>query len=198
MSEPEELATDPPSVQEMLDSVPLHVVIADGVDLDGEKDPAATESGKRRCIAERRAGGRCTVTPLHSHVLCGGHSGLLDPAKGAQARAQSLRDQAVSAEERARMARLGARGNIADELHSDPVQLRQVVRVLRTMAAQGDKDAAKALIPYLNQGLGMPTETVRVEQPETLEDVRSMTTAELREYAASRRAAAQAELDQVT
>lgn len=96
------------------------------------------------------------------------------------------------------MARLGARGNIADELHSDPVQLRQVVRVLRTMAAQGDKDAAKALIPYLNQGLGMPTETVRVEQPETLEDVRSMTTAELREYAASRRAAAQAELDQVT
>ena len=59
------------------------------------------------------------------------------------------------------------------------VQLRLVIRTLRGMAAAGDVGAAKALIPFLNQGLGMPTETVRVEEPASVQEVQGMSTAAL-------------------
>jgi hypothetical protein len=48
-------------------------------------------------------------------------------------------------------------------------------------AARGDIAAAKALIPWLNQALGMPQERVQHTTPSTLEELERMDTAALEE-----------------
>jgi hypothetical protein len=52
----------------------------------------------------------------------------------------------------------------------------------------GDLAAAKALIPWLNQALGMPAERVEHRAPTSLEDIESMSTAELERLVAEGRA----------
>jgi hypothetical protein len=171
----EELATF--DRQAALEAIPLDVILDDDVDLDAE-DPAQTLEG-RRCIAVRRAGGRCGSRPLSTALLCAPHSGLLPPAVGGQARAQKLREQEISDEEVMRLARLGARGLIADRFTSRPAVLARVVDTLMDMAAAGDQGAAKALIPYMNQGFGAPTERVEVLTPESRADIEAMPTDQL-------------------
>lgn len=189
----EELAADssPPTLEEMWEAVPLNVQLADGIDVDDRgSDPALEEDGKRRCIAERRAGGRCTAAAPAFSLLCNAHSGRLDASAGGRARAEALRQEQLTEAERARLARLGPRGVIADTLAERPALVRKAVLVLLEDAAAGDRVAAKALIPYLNQGLGMPTETVQVQRPETTQDLEKMDTADLAAFIASRRAEA--------
>jgi hypothetical protein len=53
------------------------------------------------------------------------------------------------------------------------------VRLLCRSAEGGDLAAAKALIPWLNQALGMPTERVEHRPPSTLQELEQMDTAEL-------------------
>jgi hypothetical protein len=178
----------PPTREEMLEAVPLNVEIADGVDLDAE-DPAVTATGRRACIAVRRAGGRCTAPALTHSYLCTAHAGLLDASSGGRAKAERHQAAQLDAEEKARLARLGTRGVIADTLARNPEKVRRAVLVLLEDAAAGDKVAAKGLIPYLNQGLGMPTERVEVLEPASAGDLDSMTTEQLHAYVASRRAA---------
>lgn len=182
----------PLTLAEMLEAVPLGVRIADGVDLDealaSDTDPSLTEAGRRVCIAERRAGGRCTAAATEDSLLCFAHSGRLDASAGGRAAAQRHQERALSEAERARLARLGTRGVIADTLARKPALVRQAVLVLLEDAASGDRVAAKALIPYLNQGLGMPTETVQVGTPESSHDLERMDTADLAAFVASRRA----------
>lgn len=183
-------ASDVPTLEEMLEAIPVNVEIAvDLDDLHDPNDPALTPSGRRFCIATRRAGGRCTAPPLSHGLLCGGHTGDLDPREGALARAQKLRNQALTAEERSRLAQLGTRGVIRDTLGSHPELVRRATLTLLEDAAAGDRSAAKLLGPYINQALGMPTETVEVTQPTTADDLSRMDTQALETWIAARRAA---------
>jgi hypothetical protein len=174
------------------EAIPLTVVIADGVDLE-TADPALVtdgfDQGRRLCIAERRAGGRCQAGAPADSLLCNAHSGRLDSSAGGHARAESLRAQRREAEQDAAAGRLGTRGLIARVFVEESQQLGKALRTLIAMAADGDRDAAKALIPYLNQGLGMPTERVEMQQPGSVSDLAAMGTDELRQYVARRRAA---------
>jgi hypothetical protein len=55
----------------------------------------------------------------------------------------------------------------------------KAVEVLADAAAAGDVQAAKLLVPYLNQAYGMPQERVALEAPSTPEEIRALPTAEL-------------------
>lgn len=168
-----------PSLAEMLDAIPLNVTLWHEVKLDSEDPAWSEEAGRRVCIAARRAGGRCTVRPVHDGLLCGAHSGLLDPSEGAHARAKAIRERRVSAEERTRLARLGARGALAERAAARAADLQRVFDVLVDAAMEGDLAAAKLVGPYLNQGLGAPTERVEVAAPASAEDVASLPTSDL-------------------
>lgn len=181
-----------PSLAEMLDAIPLDVQLAVDEEamkaaLDGT-DPSITDSGRRICIAVRRAGGRCTASAPASSLLCNMHSGVVDPAAGGRALAEKRRNAATSEAEVLRMVRVGARGVVAERLHARPLVTARVVDTLMDMAASGDVTAAKALVPWMNQGLGMPTETVHVTTPESLTDLERLGTADLAAYVAQRRA----------
>lgn len=168
-----------PSREEMLEAIPLHVVLASDIDLDAE-DPARLESGRRACVAERRAGGRCTAPPATHSLLCTAHSGLLDASAGGKAKARKLRERAESVEERARLARLGPRAVIAETLAAQATKLQRTVTVLLDAAAEGDLQAAKLVAPYINQAHGMPAQRVDTyESSHDLDDLSSLSTEEL-------------------
>jgi hypothetical protein len=181
----------PPTREEMLEAIPLTVVVADDVDL-GTADPAliadGLDAGRRVCIATRRAGGRCTANAPADALLCNAHSGRLDPRSGGLARAAAQREARNEAEREAAAGRLGTRGLIAAVFREEAAQLGQALRTLIALAADGDRAAALALIPYLNQGLGMPTERVEVGAPSSAADLAAMGTDELAAFVAARRA----------
>ncbi len=176
----EEAATAPVFVlEEALDAIPQDVRVWPEVEMDSD-DPAYVDSlGRRQCIATKKAGGRCTVGAMHVALTCAVHSGVLDPQVGGLARAAKRRDAREVTEEQMRLARLGARGVIAQILNEEHLNLAGTVRTLLRAAAAGDTQAAKAVVPYLNQGFGMPTETVSLSAPQTSDEIASMSTADL-------------------
>jgi hypothetical protein len=68
--------------------------------------------------------------------------------------------------------RLGAEALVAEAEKVD-----RAVRHLVDAAAGGDIAAAKAVIRWLNQALGMPQERVQHTTPSTLEELEQMSTA---------------------
>jgi hypothetical protein len=58
-------------------------------------------------------------------------------------------------------------------------QVHQAVGLLCDSAAAGDLKSAQALIPWINQALGIPTERVQHRTPSSLEELEQMDTAEL-------------------
>jgi hypothetical protein len=175
------------TLAEQLDQIPQHVTIWPDVDL-GTDDPAHDhELGRRRCIAARRAGGRCTVRPVHSGLLCGSHAGILDPSAGGHALAAIRREANGTAEERRRVAALGVRGAIVERLNARAKDVQRTVDVLLDAATQGDLQAAKLVIPYINQGMGMPREQLEVHSTPGTLDLESMSTFELQQLVAQRR-----------
>lgn len=180
----------PTTREEMLEAIPLHVVVDDSVDLD-TPDPSliadGIDAGRRVCIAARRAGGRCTAVAPADSLLCNAHSGRLDPSAGGRARAAKVTEARDKAEAADRARRLGTRAVIAAVFDREAAKVEATVSTLLSMAAEGDRQAALAVIPYLNQGLGMPTERVVLAEPQSAEDLQEMDTAALAEWARSRR-----------
>lgn len=180
---------EPPSLEEQLAAVPGHVALWPEVDLGAEDPTWVAETGRRLCIATRRAGGRCLAPPgLHS-VLCNAHAGRLDASAGGLALAEKRRQARTSAEERAAWARLGTRGVIAARLAARADAVAATVDVLLDAASSGDLASAKLLVPYLNQGLGLPTERVQITGLHEGADLAAMRDEELQALVA--RAAAQ-------
>ena len=68
---------------------------------------------------------------------------------------------------------------VAEALASEAANVEKAVKLLCRSAGGGDLAAAKALIPWINQALGMPTERVEHRPPSTLQDLAKMDTAEL-------------------
>jgi hypothetical protein len=83
---------------------------------------------------------------------------------------------------------MGTRAVVAEALVGEAANVDKAVRVLCDAAAKGDIAAAKALIPWLNQALGMPTERVEHRVPTGLEDLEFMSTQELERIVAQGRA----------
>lgn len=173
-----------PSRDEMLERVPLELEIAPEVDLEADDPAYSPRHGRRLCIAVRRAGGRCATPPTLDHVLCAAHAGTLDPRLGGLALARKRREQSISQEERSRLARLGARGAIAEALARRAADLQKVVDTLVDAAAAGDLASAKLLGPYLNQGLGLPEQRVEAHVA-TAGDISEVPTAQLLEIVRS-------------
>jgi hypothetical protein len=77
---------------------------------------------------------------------------------------------------------------VAEALVAEAANVESAVRLLCRSAGGGDLAAAKALIPWINQALGMPTERVEHRPPSTLQDLEKMHTAELERLVAEGRA----------
>lgn len=64
-------------------------------------------------------------------------------------------------------ARLGTRAAIAAKFSERSSSVLATIDTLLDAAERGDLAAAKLLIPYLNQGLGMPTQPLAQSSPES-------------------------------
>jgi len=158
----------------------------DSVDLT-LADPAAIEGGPRRCVASKQAGERCRGQALNEHLLCPLHDGRLDAAEGGRAKHRLARERRERAENRAAIAALGTRAVVAAALAEKHEEIRKALHVLATAAAGGDVKSAQALIPWLNQGLGMPTERIDARTSVDASELAGLSTGELQEYVALKR-----------
>jgi hypothetical protein len=173
----------PPGWPAFPDGVRAH----DSVDLD-QPDPARPEDTVyRRCVAATTAGGRCGAPAIQGRLICSVHDGRASPAAGGHAKARLAAERKQAAEQQAALAQLGTRAVVAAALAEKHDEIRRALHVLATAAASGDVKSAQALIPWLNQGLGMPTE--RIQQSTTLDaaDLASLSTDELQELVALKR-----------
>lgn len=145
-------------------------------------DPCRTGAVKRQCVAARKAGGRCTAPALTGLVLCSAHAGKLDSTAGGKARAKALRDSKNQAVNRLVEARMGTRAVVASALAEKHDEVRATIHGLADRAADGDRQAALALIPWINQGLGMPGQPLDQGAADggQVEDLSKLSTAQLK------------------
>jgi len=68
-------------------------------------------------------------------------------------------------------------------------KVARTVERLLDAGAEGDLAAAKALVPWIDQAYGKPTERVEHKLPSSLDDLESMSTAELEALVAKGRMA---------
>jgi hypothetical protein len=160
----------------------------------GAPDPAQQDGfqgfngDERRCIAARRDGHRCNGRALTDGLLCPFHDGRADPLLAARASHASKRAKREGIDQVAALRRLGTRQLVAEALVKHAVEIDAAIGVLARSAASGDVRSAQALIPWLDQALGKPTERVEVRAPSTLMDLEQMDTASLERLVAEGRA----------
>ena len=160
-------------------------------------DPARIEgtAKDRRCVTSTKAGERCRAVPPTGELVCAAHSGRLDPGIGGQALAAKRRAVADEAHALAVEAKLGTRAVVARVLSDRHDDVRAVVGGLLddaldlTLPSRERRACRLALLPFIDQALGKPRESVEVTLPTSSEDVAGMSLAELREVAQALRAA---------
>jgi hypothetical protein len=180
---------------------PAGVKLADGLALDSD-DPARPREGmnegvgrsgrSRRCVAQRNAGGRCGAPAITSHLLCSMHAGRADPRQAAQTRhrlAQEAKDRVRDRAAAAGLGALGTRSLVAETLVAEHDNLRKALKHLAAAAGAGDIKAAQALLPWLNQALGNPTERAEIRFPTTGQEAQSLSTSQLEALVAQGREA---------
>jgi len=169
-------------------TLPADVVPHPDVELDSQ-DPAVKD-GKRFCVATRtRDGARCGTYASTGFLLCAAHRGLLDGSKGGHALAAKRREARERAEREVAARALGTRALVAEVFEERALEVRKTVEHLLTAAATGDRAAAQALLPWIDQALGRPTERVESSSTRTVEDVRALDPASLQALVAQGRAA---------
>jgi hypothetical protein len=105
-----------------------------------------------------------------------------------------IRRQRDAAEERAVLSRLGTRAVVAQALLEKHEQVAAAVRLLADDAADQRAPhaqrlkSAQALIPWIDQAMGRPTERVEHKTPTSAEELESLSTAELEALVARGRA----------
>lgn len=152
-------------------------------------DPAdqGDEYDWRRCVAARRDGHRCNGRAVDEGLLCPFHDGRSDPQEAARASHLARDEKKRRQEELHALKRLGTRKVVAEALLEKALEIRQAIFVLADSAASGDVRSAQALIPWLDQALGKPTERVEHTAPVTPEDLQGLDTAELQRLVAEGR-----------
>jgi hypothetical protein len=167
--------------------LPHNVVVADDIDLAAEDPcyvPEPVNAGNdrnshRRCVATRLDGTRCNGRAMHNHLTCPLHTGAMRSEDGAKVKWTRRREREAQAERTLSLQKLGTRAVVAEALASEAENVEKAVKLLCRSAGGGDLAAAKALIPWLNQALGMPTERVEHRPPSTLQELEKIDTAEL-------------------
>ena len=159
--------------------LPDWITVADDVDQESEDWCRVEGSPRRLCVSTRKAGGRCTAPALGGDRLCAAHGRQLDSALGGHVKAKRRREAEERAQYRGDIARLGTRAVVAAALAEKHSEIRLALHVLATAAAAGDVRSAQALIPWLNQGLGMPTERIEASTSASAADLAALSTAEL-------------------
>jgi hypothetical protein len=176
---------DGPQWPDMPEAIEVH----HEVDL-GSPDPAdqGDEHDWRRCVARRRDAHRCGGRALDNALLCPMHEGRAAPMIGVEARVRKQKAAAKGAEEIAALRRLGTRQIVAAAFLRNAEHIDATIDGLALAAGTGDREAAKLLLPWLDQGLGRPTEHVEVTQPASLQDLEHLPTQELELLVAQGRA----------
>ena len=177
-------------------ALPDGITIADGIDLTADDPtlvPEPVNAGQdkhshRRCIATRRDGKRCATRAMHSSLLCPLHAGRMTPHQGHQARRTQAAEREAHAASVLQLQRLGTRAVIAETLVAQAENVQKAVTLLCQAAGSGDLAAAKALVPYLDQALGKPTERHELRVPSSVEEIEHLSTAELESLVAQGRA----------
>jgi len=175
--------------------------IAADVDRDAE-DPATSgqlDKAPRRCVVLAASGQRCRASPLFNDLRCSLHAGRLTPADGGRGRALAIRRRQARAERITALQRMGTRSVVAEALVAEAEQVYRAVTNLTAAAAQGDIAAAKALVPWLNQALGNPTERLELAKADNMTDLTKLSSQQLRamlEESRNRAAIAAAEPNQ--
>jgi hypothetical protein len=77
---------------------------------------------------------------------------------------------------------------IAETLVAAAENVQKAVTLLCEAAGSGDLAAAKALVPYLDQALGKPTERHELRVPSSVEELEQLSDAELERLVAQGRA----------
>jgi hypothetical protein len=75
--------------------------------------------------------------------------------------------------------RLGTRAVITETLVAQAENVQKAVTLLCEAAGSGDLAAAKALVPYLDQALGKPTERHELRVPSSVEEIEQLSMEEL-------------------
>jgi hypothetical protein len=167
--------------------LPDNVVAHHTVDLDAD-DPALVDhivnaghakNSRRRCVGTRLDGQRCASRAMHRYLTCSLHTGRMSPLQGAQALQRQRAERNARAEQVLALQRLGTRAVVAEALADEAEKVDRAVRYLVDAAANGDINAAKGLIPWIDQALGRPVERVEHRAPTGLEDLEFMSTEEL-------------------
>jgi hypothetical protein len=70
--------------------------------------------------------------------------------------------------------RLGTRAVVASVLVAEAEKVAMTVRNLLEAGAEGDLAAAKALVPWLDQAYGKPTERVEHKHPSSVDELEQM------------------------
>ena len=143
-------------------------------------DPALRSDGKRQCVDSTKAGGRCGAWAITTGPRCAFHSGLADPAVGGKAKAAAIQASKDRAAELDAEARLGTRAIISRVFQERAADVRSVVSSILDDALDVEAPAATrraartALLPWLDQALGRPKESMEITLPGTLEEIDSM------------------------
>jgi hypothetical protein len=84
--------------------------------------------------------------------------------------------------------RLGTRAVVAEVLVAEAEKVARTVEHLLDAGAEGDLAAAKALVPWIDQAYGKPTERVEHRVPSSVEELEQMSMEELERLVAQGRA----------
>ena len=143
-------------------------------------DPALREDGKRQCVDATKAGARCGAYAISTGPRCAFHSGLADPAVGGKAKAAAIARSKERALELDALSRLGTRAVVAQVFQRRASDLEAVIDGLiddandPQLSAATRRAAGMALIPWIDQGLGRPKESVEVTVPDHVDEIASM------------------------
>lgn len=180
-SDASEMPAEPEPLETEAANEPPAWTLAEGVDLDSP-DPADVGARTRQCVAATQAGARCRAPAINGEILCSHHAGRLDAAAGGHARARKLRLVREEAQNREINARLGTRAVVAAALAAKHEQITSAIGLLADRAADGDRQCALALLPFMTQALGTPAAAAAtvVATPEGDVDLSALDTASLR------------------
>jgi hypothetical protein len=149
------------------------------------EDPSLRPDGKRQGVDSTKGGARCGAWAISTGPRCAFHSGLADPAVGGRAKAAAIHRSKERAAELDALSRLGTRAIVAQVFQERAADLRSIVHGLIDDANDAELPAASrrasrlAVLPYLDQALGRPKESVEVSLPSTVEEIESMDMAAL-------------------
>jgi hypothetical protein len=151
-------------------------------------DPAAVDytvnaghakNARRRCVATRLDEQRCASRAMHTLLVCALHAGRMTPEQGHTAKRTRAQEREARAEQALALQRMGTRAVVAEVLVQKAEKVARTVEHLLDAGAAGDLAAAKALVPWIDQAYGKPTERVEYKYPSSIEELEQMDEADL-------------------